>query len=483
MRVHSHLSVRNTVSQVLVCVLASFFVFVMAVAVLGSAIPATQTYSISGLVTDSFGNAISGATVTLFGAQTAMTTSDASGNYSLSNLQAGGNYSLTPSIPGRFDTVSFAVSVNNLSADTRQDLKLNFFSNFQVSVKDSSGNGVGAVGIRLNSDPVVFAQTNSLGTANIGVQVPYINNPPKTVTFTPQKAGYGFNPASTTAITQTVTQLVSFSAFAQPNAIDSTQFFVTQHYSDFLNRAPDSNGFAFWCDEITSCGADTTCLDVKRINVSAAFFVSIEFQQTGYLVERIYKAAFGDADGMNGSQPIKVPTVRLNEFLPDTQQIGQGVVVGQTGWESMLESNKQAFALNFVQRSRFVTAFPATTTPARFVDQLFTNAGVIPAIPDRNTAISEFGAAGNSADVTARSRALRDVAENSIFRVQEFNRAFVLMQYMGYLRRNPNDVPDSDYAGWQFWLNKLNAFGGDYVQSEMVKAFITSGEYRQRFVQ
>jgi len=66
---------------------------------------------------------------------------------------------------------------------------------------------------------------------------------------------------------------------------------------------------------------------------------------------------------------------------------------------------------------------------------------------------------------------------------QEFNRAFVLMQYFGYLRRNPNDAPESglNFDGYNFWLNKLDSFNGDFVQAEMVKAFITSVEYRKRF--
>ena len=76
---------------------------------------------------------------------------------------------------------------------------------------------------------------------------------------------------------------------------------------------------------------------------------------------------------------------------------------------------------------------------------------------------------------------LRDVAENATLNSQEFNRAFVLMQFFGYLRRNPNDPQDTDYMGYEFWLNKLNQFNGNFVAAEMVKAFITSIEYRQRF--
>jgi len=85
--------------------------------------------------------------------------------------------------------------------------------------------------------------------------------------------------------------------------------------------------------------------------------------------------------------------------------------------------------------------------------------------------------------VAARSRALRDVAENTALNTQEFNKAFVLMQYFGYLRRNPYDSPEPtlDYSGFNFWLGKLNSFGGNYINAEMVKAFISSAEYRQRF--
>ncbi len=279
--------------------------------------------------------------------------------------------------------------------------------------------------------------------------------------------------------------------FNGQNSIDTASFFVREHYVDFLSREPDPSGFNFWTNEITSCGTNQQCIDAKRINVSAAFFLSIEFQQTGYLVERIYKTSFGDASGMstfNGAHQITVPIVRLNEFLADTQEIGSGVIVGQGNWEATLESNKQAFCDEFVQRPRFTSAFPASMTPGDFVDRLFQNAGVTPSASDRSTVFAEFGSAGTSADAAARSRALRRVAENSTFAQQEFNRAFVLMQFFGYLRRNPNDPQDTDYTGYDFWLTKLNNFtvaGDDPLvraqKAEMVKAFIISAEYRRRF--
>jgi len=120
-------------------------------------------------------------------------------------------------------------------------------------------------------------------------------------------------------------------------------------------------------------------------------------------------------------------------------------------------------------------------TPAQFVDKLNQNAGNVLSQNERTTAINLFGNAANTTNVTARAQALRQVTEDQDLYNAEFNRAFVLTEYIGYLRRNPNDAPDSDYTGYDFWLGKLIQFNGNYVAAEMVKAFISSPEYRQRF--
>lgn len=284
----------------------------------------------------------------------------------------------------------------------------------------------------------------------------------------------------------TATLIIGDTTTSSVNPVDDAQFFVRQHYHDFLNREPDTSGLNFWTSQITSCGADQGCIDAKRINVSAAFFLSTEFQQTGYLVERIYKAAYGDANGMSklgGLHSLAVPIVRLNEFLADTQEIGLGVIVNQTGWETVLENNKQAYTAEFVLRSRFTTAFPSSLTAAQFVDMLNTNAGNPLSQSERDQLVSDL-----STNAKTRAQVLRAVAEDPDLNSAEFNGAFVLMQYIGYLRRNPNDPQDTDYTGYDFWLRKLNQFthpGDDVLvrvqKAEMVKAFIVSVEYRQRF--
>jgi hypothetical protein len=305
--------------------------------------------------------------------------------------------------------------------------------------------------------------------------------------LSPMRANYAFAPAERSfSLLANKTDAV-FTAHALPetaNALDTPEFFIRQHYLDFLNREPDSRGLDFWANEIISCGTNQHCIELKRINVSAAFYLSIEFQETGYLVERLYKSAYGDADAtsvIGGSHQIRVPIVRLNEFLADTQQIGKGVRVGLGNWQTQLENNKVAFTQEFVSRSRFLNAYPTTMTAADFVDALFLKAVVTPSAAERTSIINEFGGAEISADTAARARALQRVAENTALAQQETNKAFVLMQYFSYLRRNPNETPDADHSGYDFWLTKLNEFNGNFVSAEMVKAFIVSGEYRRRF--
>ncbi|MBV9926831.1 MAG: SBBP repeat-containing protein [Acidobacteria bacterium] len=249
-------------------------------------------------------------------------------------------------------------------------------------------------------------------------------------------------------------------------------FFVRQHYADFLGREADADGLAFWKNEIAQCETRPEaerrgCREVKRINVSAAFFLSIEFQQTGYLVYLLHQAAFGTGEHL-----------ALPRFLSDVGEVRRGVVVGQGDWQAQLEANRQTFARLFVRRPEFAAAFPASMTPAQFVDKLNANTGNSLTQAERDARVAEL-----AADDTAAGRAgvLLKVTDTAAFRSRESNRAFVLMEYFGYLRRAPSESPDADFAGYNFWLSKLNQFNGDFVMAEMVKAFLTSDEYGRRF--
>ena len=410
--------------------------------------------------------------------------------------------------------------------------------------------------------------------------------------------------------------------------VDDAAFFVRQHYLDFLNREPDTAGFNFWVNVITSCGANAACIEVNRINVSAAFFLSIEFQKTGLEAYMTHRAAFGPTVP-SGSAPVPV---LYGTFERDTQALQKDFVFGQPGADAQLEANTQAYFADFVTRPEFVDKYPASLTNAQYVDNLLASAGLSPSNfsvnltnaqenPPTNPTLTggarrsaSYGKAtfslngaetamsftatinnidftgsqtsdtndnlvaahihagpsvapgvngpvvwgffgspfndnnpndqvvtpfasgvggtvsgkwdtpeGNGTTLTAqllnlkegrayinfhttqfgggelrgnfpamtvfrdslvaglngatetRATVLRKVAESTFLNQREFNSAFVVMQYFGYLRRDP------DTAGFNFWLDKLNSFNGSFINAEMVKAFLSSFEYRQRF--
>jgi len=367
-------------------------------------------------------------------------------------------------------------SVGSLQVHVTRTGDSSGISTVDFATSDTAGNSpcstnTGAASARCDYIQTLGTLTFAAGDTDKVIQIPIIDDAftegAETFTLTLS------NVTGATLGTSTATLTINDGgAETGVNPIDSTGFFVRQHYIDFLNREPDSSGFNFWSNEVNSCGTNTQCIDVKRINVSAAFFVSIEFQETGYLVYRVYKSAFGNLPGA------PVPIV-LPDFLRDTQRVGQGVQVNVGDWQTQLEANKQAYTLAFVQRADFMAAYPNSMTAADFVNKLNTNAGGVLSATDLNTLISNLVPAPS--DFTMRSQTVRAVAENTNLRNAEFNKAFVLMQYFGYLRRNPNDSPDTDFSGFNFWLTKLNQFNGDYIAAEMVKAFISSDEYRHRF--
>jgi hypothetical protein len=279
-------------------------------------------------------------------------------------------------------------------------------------------------------------------------------------TVTPSRANYSFNPAVRSFSQIGETTEAGFGATLATsnlaNPLDTPEYFVRQHYIDFLGREPDEAGFNFWSDQILECGGDSDCVQRRRENVSAAYFLSIEFQQTGGLVDGLYRASYGVGP-------------QYAAFMPDTRMIGAGVRVGDEGWEATLRRNKEAFVNAFVNRAAFHQVYDSMNDNL-FVDTLISHTGVSFTAAERDELVGSLG----TGQMT-RAEVLRSIAENSRFVDAKRNEMFVMMEYMGYLRRDP------DASGYAFWLNKLNQFNGNFEQAEMVKAFIVSGEFRDRF--
>jgi hypothetical protein len=286
-------------------------------------------------------------------------------------------------------------------------------------------------------------------------------NPGNLYTLSPSLVNYHFNPPDRAFLLPgnetDVGFIATFDAAIGGNAIDSSGFFVRQHYLDFLGREPDDAGFNFWTNEIISCGADSECIERRMINVSAAYFLSIEFQQTGGFVDGVCRASYGRAP-------------RFTEFMHDTATVAEGVVVGNPDWSERLATNKQAYLVVWIQRPEFQAAYGGLSNEA-YVDTLLSDTGITFTPGERDALV-----VGLNNNAASRAEVLGQIAENERFVSAKRNATFVMMQYFGYLRRDP------DESGYQFWLDKLNQFGGNFEQAEMVKAFLRSGEYRSRFV-
>ncbi len=253
----------------------------------------------------------------------------------------------------------------------------------------------------------------------------------------PTGAGFG----ATTTITLTITD--NDLATAAANPVNTPEFFVRQHYLDFLNREPEEAGFNAWVNLLRNCQPNDTKCD--RIEVSAAFFRSPEYQLKGYYVIRFYLAALG-----------RLPTYR--EFIRDTQRIN-----APTGAEVI--ANQAAYANEFTQRADFLEIYSALSNAA-YVDRILQTAGIT--LASRDQLVSDL-----SNNMRTRGQVLRAVIESAEFFTKEYNRGFVASQYYGYLRR------DIDVTGFNGWLAYLNSHPGDY--RTMVNGFVNSVEYRARF--
>jgi hypothetical protein len=231
-----------------------------------------------------------------------------------------------------------------------------------------------------------------------------------------------------------------------PNPIDGTNFFVRQQYIDFLGREPDPTGFASWTSTINNCApGDTSC---DRIRVSQLFFQSQEFQERGYFVYRFYPVAFG-----------RKPDYA--EFVVD--------LAGVSGFldNNQLEAAKVAFISGFMARPAFVSAYSFPNTPTgnqQYVDALLNTAGVT--LSSRQAMIDGL----NNSSLT-RGQVLRQIVESTEVSNKYNHQAYAVMEYFGYLRRQP----DGFYLAWIADLDLNNN------PRAMVTGFVTSQEYRNRF--
>ena len=276
-------------------------------------------------------------------------------------------------------------------------------------------------------------------------------------TVTPETVGYTYSPGSLSFSLFTDKTDAGFTASANTmaigNPLDADLYFVRQQYLDFLGREPDQGGLDYWSNEMSQCGGDRECINSRRIEISAAFFVEQEFQRTGSFVYRLYKAGLGRQ-------------LSYAEFTIDRSRVVGG---------NSLEQDQADFARNFVERPEFAQKYGSATTAESFVDALIEtirqSAGV-DLSEGRENLIAKYRTGSDLNQ--GRSLAIREAIENDAFKQATYNPSFVLTQYFGYLHRDP------DQGGYDFWLNVLNNREPNNYHG-MVCSFITSTEYQKRF--
>jgi subtilisin-like proprotein convertase family protein len=351
----------------------------------------------------------------------------------------------TRTICARTNTVSPFVVVFDPNAPTAAGASVS------GQIVTAEGAAMAGVTVRLSGPRAVTTITDSNG--NYHFDNLETNN---FYTVVPAIANYHFSPANRSfSLGATKTDAIfTASPDAAPvaNAIDTSEFFVRQQYLDFLGREPDQDGFEYWTAKLNQCNGEGGCLQQARIDVSAAFFMSREFEQSGSFVYRLYAGTLGRQ-------------LSYAEFAADRQQVVGGANLG---------ANKATFTNAFVGRTEFTQKYQANKTAESFVDALLQTLreGGVELAAERSNLITRYNSGGTMND--SRAAVVRDVADNVAFSDAVRNPSFVLMEYFGYLHR------DMDQSGYDFWLGVLNNRDPQNYRG-MVCSFTTSLEYQRRF--
>jgi uncharacterized delta-60 repeat protein len=461
-------------------------------------------YTISGLIRDG-STGLAGVTVTLGGTQAAATATDGDGRFAFTGLTAGGTYTVTPA-QSNYTFTPQRLVFTDLSGD---QAAANFTAAPLSALVSFSRSAVTA------DEAATAAQLTVTRAGNLGstVTVAYrtVDNPaavpcdPRlttergvayarcdyattidTLTFAPAETTKtilvpllddahvegpetfdvvleGPGPGATlgTPARATVTIQDNDTGGGAPNPLSANPFFVRVQYLDFLNREPEPVGLNSWLNVLNNCPDVNNSPGCDRVTVSTSFFGSQEFQLKGFYVFLFYRAAFG-----------RLP--QYAEIIPDMRG-----VAGQTPEE--VYQKRAAFAAGFTRRPEFAALYDRLSD-ANYVSALLNRYGLSsitttdPAQPDTGATVVLTLTELHSrlaAGTLDRAQVLRAVVQSQEVTQAEFNRAFVAMQYYGYLRRTPEE------AGYQNWLSYLTSHPGDF--RTMVNGFVNSTEYRLRF--
>lgn len=276
-----------------------------------------------------------------------------------------------------------------------------------------------------------------------------------------------------------------------PITIADYDFFIQQNYIDLLKRFPEAGAdgiygtaddpLKFYVDILNGCNpSDIECVKYTRGALSANFFRSPEFQRKGNYVMYLYMVSIGQRPVTPAELPLKNdPTLNdrphYTEFFADLSSIST-----PNDDPALTNAKKDALAVDWISRPQIQSLYPSSLTNAQFAQKLADTAGVT------------LSSATQSAVASASTRAqiLRIIAESPEVDAKFYNPAFVTMEYLGYLRRDPEDCHNSanwsdgtpSSCGFIFHNQRFqNVANKDFLENTIVRGFIESPEYINRF--
>lgn len=257
--------------------------------------------------------------------------------------------------------------------------------------------------------------------------------------------------------------------------IDDSDFFIQQQYIDFLRRFPEPAGMNFYLNILNGCHpSDIECSKFTRGALSANFFRSPEFQRKGSYVMYLYMVSIGQrpATVAEVSNPAKVDRPHYAEFMADL-----GSISVPNDDPVLTEQKKVQLTNAWMQRAEIKAKYDGLSNAA-FVQKLLDTAGVT--ISNQTQLVNDLNTGAKT-----RAQVLRSIAESPQVDDKFYKQAFVTMEYFGYLRRDPESCfghPNPSQCGFIFHNERFKLTADkDFLENTIVRGFIESPEYRNRF--
>jgi hypothetical protein len=161
---------------------------------------------------------------------------------------------------------------------------------------------------------------------------------------------------------------------------------------------------------------------------------------------------------------------RYQEFMSDLETIGRGIIVGSAEQEQHFAANFREFLEDWTKREGFIQSL-SHLNDTQYVNRVIENAGL-----SLDPASREALVGGLSSGSETRPTVLLKIVDDPRLIAREKYRSLLVLHYFGYFRRNPDDPPDGDLRGFNFWLQDLERH---HDARDLSAAFRAAGEYQK----